>query len=337
MAAKRAFPKAKSENVFGQARKPAKMFRAGLYARVSTNDQQTLPMQIRAMREYAARRGWTIAVQVREVGSGAAKREAREKLLEAARRREIDVVLVWRLDRWGRSVTDLLATLQELEHLGVGFVSLTEALDLTTPAGRAMAGLLAVFAAFEREILGERTRAGLAHARQNGKRLGRPATAAVHAAEIRKLHRAGVSKSEIARRLQIGRTSVRRILGAEAMKKPKQDPVREDRIHNEAIVDASPDEQAMSWYYYLESKIRFPFQAKCLATKVVSPLRKGETVEVVRMAPDDACEHDMLVLVRWQGRKMAVPLSQLTAVDPDESTAEAIGDWHYWVAQGYCL
>ena len=157
---KRAFPKAKSSNVFGQARKSAKMFRAGLYARVSTNDQQTLTMQSRAMREYVARRGWTIAAQVREVGSGAAKREAREKLLEAARRREIDVVLVWRLDRWGRSVTDLLATLQELEHLGVGFVSLTEALDLTTPAGRAMAGLLAVFAAFEREILGERTPAG---------------------------------------------------------------------------------------------------------------------------------------------------------------------------------
>ena len=82
------------------------------------------------------------------------------------------MVLVWRLDRWGRSVTDLLATLQELEHLGVGFVSLTEALDLTTPAGRAMAGLLAVFAEFEREILRERTRAGLAHARENGKRLG---------------------------------------------------------------------------------------------------------------------------------------------------------------------
>jgi len=188
------------------------MFRAGLYARVSTNDQQTLAMQNRALREYAARRGWTIALQVREVNSGAARREARERLLEAARRREIDVVLVWRLDRWGRSVTDLLATLQELEHLGVGFVSLTEALDLTTPAGRAMAGLLAIFAEFEREILRERTRAGLAHARENGKRLGRPATAAVHAAEIRKLYRAGVSKSEIARRLQIGRTSVRRIL-----------------------------------------------------------------------------------------------------------------------------
>jgi putative DNA-invertase from lambdoid prophage Rac len=189
------------------------MFRAGLYARVSTNDQQTLAMQNRAMREYAARRGWTIALQIREVNSGAARREAREKLIEAARRREIDVVLVWRLDRWGRSVTDLLATLKELEHLGVGFVSLTEALDLTTPAGRAMAGLLAIFAEFEREVLRERTRAGLAQARQNGKRLGRPVTAALQSDQVRKLYRAGLSKSEISRRLQIGRTSVRRILG----------------------------------------------------------------------------------------------------------------------------
>ena len=102
-------------------------------------------MQTRALREYATRRGWTIALQVKEIGSGASQRERREQLLEAARRREIDVVLVWRLDRWGRSVTDLLATLQELEHLGVGFVSLTEALDLTTPAGRAMAGLAGRF------------------------------------------------------------------------------------------------------------------------------------------------------------------------------------------------
>jgi DNA invertase Pin-like site-specific DNA recombinase len=202
----------KSGRVFGQGQKTAKIVRAGLYARVSTQDQQTLPMQNRAMRDYAARRGWTIAMQMKEVGSGATQRQLREKLLEAARRREIDVVVVWRLDRWGRSVTDLLATMQELEHLGVGFVSLTEALDLTTSAGRAMAGLLAVFAGFEREILGERVRAGLAHARQNGKRLGRPATAAQHTNQIRKLRRAGLSKSEIARRLQIGRTSVRRIL-----------------------------------------------------------------------------------------------------------------------------
>ena len=161
MAGKRASEKAKSHRVFGQARKPARMFRAALYSRVSTNDQHTLSMQSRNMREYAARRGWSIAMQVREVGSGAAQREAREKLLDAARRREIDIVVVWRLDRWGRSVTDLLATLQELEHLGVGFVSLTEALDLTTPSGRARVGLLAVFAEFEREILRKRVRAGL--------------------------------------------------------------------------------------------------------------------------------------------------------------------------------
>jgi len=212
MAGKQDVPKAKSDRVFGQTRRPAKMFRASLYARVSTNDQQTIPLQMRALREYTSRRGWTVALQVKEVGSGAAERQLRERLLDAARRRDIDVVLVWRLDRWGRSVADLLATLQELDHLGVGFVSLSEALDLTTPAGRAMAALLAVFAEFEREILRERVRAGLAHARQKGKRLGRPETAARHAAEIRKLHHAGFSKSEIARRLQVGRTSVRRIL-----------------------------------------------------------------------------------------------------------------------------
>jgi putative DNA-invertase from lambdoid prophage Rac len=212
MAAKRASEKPQSPRVFGQARKPARMLRAALYSRVSTNDQHTLSMQSRNMREYAARRGWSIVMQVREVGSGAAQREAREELLDAARRREIDIVVVWRLDRWGRSVTDLLATLQELEHLGVGFVSLTEALDLTTPSGRAMAGLLAVFAEFEREILRERVRAGLADAKRNGQRLGRPMTAGLHADKVRKLHRAGVSKAEIARRLRIGRTSVRRIL-----------------------------------------------------------------------------------------------------------------------------
>jgi hypothetical protein len=120
------------------------------------------------------------------------------------------------------------------------------------------------------------------------------------------------------------------------MKKAAKDPIREERIHDEAIVDAyGPEEQAMGWYYYLDDKIRFPFHAKCIAAKVVSPLRKGETVEVRRMAPEDACSADMLVLIHWQGRKMAVPLSQLAAIDPDESTAEAIGDWHYWVAQGY--
>lgn len=213
MPAKQASAQSESRRVFGHPGKRNRTaLRAGLYARVSTHDQQTLPMQNRAMREYAARRGWSIVLQVKEVGSGASQRQMRETLIDAARRREIDVVLVWRLDRWGRSVTDLLATLQELEHLGVGFVSLTEALDLTTPAGRAMAAMLAVFAEFEREVLRERVRAGLAHARQNGKTLGRPLTAGLKGDRVQKLHRAGISKSQIARQLSIGRTSVRRIL-----------------------------------------------------------------------------------------------------------------------------
>src|SRR5450631_2579331 len=201
MAAKRASKPAKSTRVFGQRQAPAKMLRVGLYARVSTHDQQTLPLQMRAMREYAAKRGWTIAMQVKEVGSGALAREKRQQLIDAARRREIDVVLVWRLDRWGRSLMDLVATLQELIDLNVGFVSLTEALDLTTSTGRAMAGMLSVFAQFEHDILRERVRAGLDHARQNGTRLGRPATAAIKAAEVHKLFRRGISKSEISRRL----------------------------------------------------------------------------------------------------------------------------------------
>jgi DNA invertase Pin-like site-specific DNA recombinase len=206
MPRKQAFPKAPSNMVFGHP------LRVGLYARVSTHDQQTLPLQLQAMREYAAKRSWTIVSQIKEIGSGASQRELREALIAAARRREIDVVLVWRLDRWGRSVADLVSTLQELQHLGVGFVSLTEALDLTTPAGRAMAGLLAVFAEFERDILRERVRAGLAHARQQGKQLGRPPSVAHNAAEVRTLCQQGISKSEIARRLEIGRTSVRRLL-----------------------------------------------------------------------------------------------------------------------------
>lgn len=119
------------------------------------------------------------------------------------------------------------------------------------------------------------------------------------------------------------------------MRRRKRDPVREDRIHNQAIVDARPEEQAMSWYYYLDGKVKFPFQARCIVARKTSPLRKGETIEVLRMATEDASEHDMLVQIRWQGRKAAVPLSQLEAINSDESTEQAIADWHYWVAQGY--
>jgi putative DNA-invertase from lambdoid prophage Rac len=188
--------------------------RVALYARVSTHDQQTLGLQVAVMAAYIKDRGWSLARQVEDVGSGAKDRPGRDSLLRAARRREVDIVVVWRLDRWGRSVADLMATLRELTELGVGFVSLTEALDLTTPSGRAMAGMLAIFAEFEREILRERVRAGIAQARKEGRTHGRPRTASLKADEVLRLKAERVSHSEIARRLGIGRTSVRRILRA---------------------------------------------------------------------------------------------------------------------------
>ena len=186
--------------------------RVAIYARVSTHDQQTLSLQLEAMRAYAERKGWQIALMVEEVGSGAKTRPRREELLRAARRREIDVIVVWRLDRWGRSLVDLIATLQELTVLKVGFVSLSEALDLTTPSGRAFAGMLAVFAEFERDILRDRVKAGIAQARKEGRPHGRPAKIIGKTQEIRDLARKGLSKSAIAKQLNLGRTSVRRLI-----------------------------------------------------------------------------------------------------------------------------
>ena len=186
--------------------------RVAVYARVSTHDQQTLGMQVDAMRAYISDRGWNVAKQIQDVGSGVTDREGREALMKAARRREFDLLIVWRLDRWGRSVADLMTTLRELTGLGIGFISLTEALDLTTPTGRAMAGMLAIFAEFEREILRERVRAGIAQARREGRPHGRPRTASLQSDEVIRLKAEGLSHSAIARRLGIGRTSVRRIL-----------------------------------------------------------------------------------------------------------------------------
>lgn len=183
-----------------------------LYARVSTHDQQTLPMQLKAMRVYAKKRGWKITHEVSEIGSGAKTRPKREELLKEARRRHVDAIIVWRLDRWGRSVSDLIGSIRDLTDTGVGFVSLTEAFDLTTPAGKALSGMLAVFAEFERDILRERVKAGIAHARSTGKSHGRPATASLRADEIRKLKKKGLNNSEIARKLKIGRASVIRSL-----------------------------------------------------------------------------------------------------------------------------
>lgn len=185
-----------------------------LYARVSTHDQQTLPLQLKAMREYARKRGWKVTHEIQEIGSGAKTRPKREELLKEARRRQVDVIIVWRLDRWGRSVSDLIGTIRELTDIGVGFVSLTEAFDLTTPAGKALSGMLAVFAEFERDILRERVKAGIAHSRSQGNSHGRPATASLKTGEIKSLKKKGFNNSEIARKLKIGRTSVIRALNS---------------------------------------------------------------------------------------------------------------------------
>ncbi len=186
--------------------------KAALYARVSTHDQQTLALQTQAMGEYATTRGWDVVMHVEETASGVKERTLRTQIIEAARRREIDVIVVWKLDRWGRSLPDLVANLQELQALGVGFVSLTEALDFTTPSGKALAGMLAVFAEFERDMLRERIKAGIAHARANGQAHGRPKTAALKADQVKTLDETGLNKSQIARELGISRTSVRRFL-----------------------------------------------------------------------------------------------------------------------------
>lgn len=199
--------------VFGQG---DGKIRAGLYARVSTHDQQTLPMQLAAMRQYARKRGWSVAAEVQEVASGAKERPERQRLIDAAKRRDVDAIVVWRLDRWGRSLVDLVTTLRDLAAVEVGFVSLTEALDLTTPGGRALAGMLAVFAEFERDILRDRVKAGIAQARKEGKPHGRPKTAARLVGEMRALRAEGVSNRKIAERLGVSRTSVIRLLNTSA-------------------------------------------------------------------------------------------------------------------------
>lgn len=191
----------------------------GLYARVSTHDQQTLALQRTALVAYAQQHGGSIVAVVEDIGSGGTERLQRERLMQAARRRELDAIVVWRLDRWGRSLADLVRTLHELHELGIGFISLGEALDFTTPTGRAMAGMLAVFAEFERGILRERVKAGIADARRRGTRHGRPPTVAHQAAVVRQLSADGLSQSAIARRLGMGRTSVRRFLISTAVQK----------------------------------------------------------------------------------------------------------------------
>jgi putative DNA-invertase from lambdoid prophage Rac len=186
--------------------------RAGLYAWVSTDEEPTLSLQNEALRAYVAERGWTTVFAIEDIGSEAVEHPQRASLMKLARGRALDVVVVWRLDRWGCSLADLVETLQELSAVSVGFVSLSEPLDLTAPSGRAMSEMLVVLADFERKTRRERVKAGISRARRQGRPHGRPPTAARQAAEVRRLASQAMNQSEIARRLGIGRTSVRRIL-----------------------------------------------------------------------------------------------------------------------------
>jgi len=122
------------------------------------------------------------------------------------------------------------------------------------------------------------------------------------------------------------------------MTRRSRDEEREERITMEIIVDAyGAEEQAIGWYSYLEDTLHFPFTARCIAQRAISPLQPGDEVEVVGMAPVEECDHEMFVMVRWNAYELAVPLIELQGVDVDEKTQQAIEDWHYWVDQGYEL
>jgi hypothetical protein len=118
-----------------------------------------------------------------------------------------------------------------------------------------------------------------------------------------------------------------------------KDPDREERISMEITVDAyGPEEQAISWYYYLEEALSFPFSVICCQEKQTSPLRMDDKVKIFGMASEEVCEHNMLVEIRWKGRTLAIPLAQVKPVETaDEKTKEAVADWHYWVDRGYEL
>ena len=120
------------------------------------------------------------------------------------------------------------------------------------------------------------------------------------------------------------------------MAKAKRDKQREQRIQGEIVADArDAEEQAMGWYYYLEEHLRFPFRAKCIAQRAISPLRKAQEVEVVSLAPAEECDREMFITLRWERRTLAVPLAQLEPIQADKMTRQAVEDWHYWVKQGY--
>ncbi len=184
-----------------------------LYARVSThNGQQDPELQLRELREYCARRGWDLTGEYVDHISGAKdKRPALDRLMAEALRRRFDAVVVWKFDRFARSVSHLLRALDTFRSLGIEFVSLSEQVDTSTPMGKMVFTVLGAVAELERSLIVERVKAGLRNARAKGKRLGRPRVS-VPPSKIRKLRAEGLPLREIARSCRISKTTVIRVL-----------------------------------------------------------------------------------------------------------------------------
>lgn len=179
--------------------------KAALYARVSTTNGQDPTLQTRELREYCERRGWQIAGEYVDVGISGAKEKRPEldRLLADAHRRRFDAVVVWKFDRFARSVSHLLRALETFKALGIEFVSLSEQVDTSTPTGKMVFTVLGAVAELERSLIAERVRAGLRNARAKGKRLGRPRVV-VDVARIRSLRGQGLSWAKIADELGVG-------------------------------------------------------------------------------------------------------------------------------------
>jgi DNA invertase Pin-like site-specific DNA recombinase len=189
------------------------IIRIALYARVSTLNNQDPEMQLAELREYAGRRGWQIVEEFTDQGVSGCKesRPALNRMMSDACRRRFDAILVWKIDRFGRSLKHLVIALAELASLGVAFVSLRDNLDLSTPSGRLMFQIIGAMAEFERALIQERVRAGLRNARAKGRILGRPRVI-VDASRIASLRAQGRSWSEISAELRIGKGTAQRAL-----------------------------------------------------------------------------------------------------------------------------
>src|SRR3954462_10032474 len=199
--------------------------RVAIYARVSTADQNP-ELQLRELRDYAAHRGFTVHREYMDQASGDVRRRKRapafDELMADARRRRFDCVLVWKYDRFARSLGALVAALQVFGDLGVSFISHTQAIDTTTPMGRLFFHVIGSFAEFERDVIVERVRAGLANARAKGKRLGRPVRDPAAEQRVLALKRdEGLSLRQIAAREGLSPSGVRKmLLRAEAAASP---------------------------------------------------------------------------------------------------------------------